>query len=298
MAWQWDSKTNRWVQVPDTPPTTQPNQGWDPQRGNYGPTTTTTAPPARTTPTTTSPANPSTPSNSSSVAPRNRITSNVPYRPSTPRAPLAYDPKIARIAAKNDPKNWLHKAVQDALNSGDNELLSRLLGENAGGGGSGPSESQLRQQRIGSAKKMNRQTSAMAKKYLGEQSQQANQAIDAATAELLANMGQPTAYSNVPFVNVPPALQGLQQNLLAYGGTGQDAASQQAQDQQANDMYAALANRSAQQLGAAETAYFDALRRSALGAQAAGRQGVAQNVSDLQNQVLMANIQALLNASQ
>jgi hypothetical protein len=111
-------------------------------------------------------------------------------------------------------------------------------------------------------------------------------------------MGQPTAYSNVPFVNVPPALQGLQQNLLAYGGTGQDAASQQAQDQQANDMYAALANRSAQQLGAAETAYFDALRRSALGAQAAGRQGVAQNVSDLQNQVLMANIQALLNASQ
>ena len=285
MGWQFDSKTNRWVQVPDTPPTTQPNQGWDPVRGNYGPTTTTT--PAS--PTTSVPKTPKTSQNQ-------RVTSNVPYRPSAPREPLDYDPKIAKT---NDPKNWLSKAVSDALSSGDDALLRLLLGENAGGGGSsGPSEAQLRQQRIGAANKMNRQTSAMANKYFGEQSQQANQAIDAATAELLANLGQPAAYNNVPLVNVPPALQGLQQNLLAYGGTGQDAAAQAAQDQQANDMYAALARSGAQQLGAADTAYFDALRRSALGAQAAGRQGVAQNVSDLQNQVLMANIQALLNASQ
>lgn len=295
MGWQFDPKTNRWVQVPDTTPTTQPSQGWDPKRGNYGPTTTTTAP-ARTTPTTTTPASPTTTVPKKTTTSQNqRVTSNVPSRPSTQRKPLDYNPKIAQT---NDPKNWLSKAVADAVGSGDDALLRLLLGDNAGGGGSGPSEAQLRQQRIGAAKNMNRQTSAMARKYLGEQSQQANQAIDAATAELLANMGQPTAYNNVPLVNVPPALQGLQQNLLAYGGTGQDAASQAAQDQQANDMYAALASRGAQQLGAADAAYFDALRRSALGAQAAGRQGVAQNVSDLQNQVLMANIQALLNASQ
>jgi len=295
MGWQFDPKTNRWVQVPDTTPTTQPNQGWDPVRGNYGPTTTTTAP-ARTTPTTTTPASPTTSVPKKTTTPQNqRVTSNVPYRPSTKREPLDYNPKIAQT---NDPQNWLSKAVTDALGSGDDALLRLLLGDNAGGSGSGPSEAQLRQQRIGAAKKMGRQTSAMANKYFGQQSQQANQAIDAATAELLANMGQPAAYNNVPLVNVPPALQGLQQNLLAYGATGQDAASQAAQDQQANDMYAALARSGAQQLGAADTAYFDALRRSALGAQAAGRQGVAQNVSDLQNQVLMANIQALLNASQ
>lgn len=299
MAWMYNPKTNRWENG-GTPPTTT-EKPWDPVRGNYGPQTTTTTAPSTTTtvpstaaPTTTTTTVPKGKAGTTGKpSQKQQVTSNIPFRPSTKREPLDYDPKIAKI---NDPENWLNKAVSDALGSGDDALLRLLL--SGGGESSGPSEAQLRQQRISAAQKMGRQTSAMARDYYGKQSNAANQAIDAATAELLANLGQPKAYSNVPLVTVPPALQGLQQNLLAYGATGQDAAAEAAQGQQTNDMYAALAKRSAEQLGAADQGYFDALRRAALGAQAAGRQGVAQNTADLQNQVLLANIQALLNASQ
>ena len=297
---------DRVVSAPST--TTTPKTPATQRTPATSPASTTTVPKSPTTtvkPTTTTTAvKPTTTTVPSTAAPTTTTTtvpkSTAGTKKTTGRFEGGVRPKRGQFpgAIENQPIN-ITEAINNALSDPNTALYNLLLSGGSGGGGSsGPSEAQLRQQRISAAQKMGRQTSAMAKDYYGKQSNAANQAIDAATAELLANLGQPKAYSNVPLVTVPPALQGLQQNLLAYGATGQDAAAEAAQGQQTNDMYAALAKRSAEQLGAADQGYFDALRRAALGAQAAGRQGVAQNTADLQNQVLLANIQALLNASQ
>ncbi len=276
---QYNPKTGTWDPVNPTT-TTTPKQS----------PTTTTVPKQPTTTTTMAPKAGTTTKKQSKTSNVNRVTSPIPSRPSTPRAPLDYDPNLAKN--KKDTGSWLQKAVDEALSSGDTDLAMRLL--QAGSGSGGPS----RAQKVADAKKYGRENLALAKKFYGQQQTQANKTIDDATAEFLKNMGQSTAYNQVPLVTVPPALQGLQQNLLAYGATGQEAASQQAQDQQIADMYTALANRGATQMGNAETAYMDALRRAGLGAQTAGIQGVAGNTQQLQNAVMMANLQAILNAQQ
>lgn len=299
---KYNPQTNRWE------PTGGGGEGgtqYNPETGTWDPVNPTTTTTPKQSPTTTTV--PKQPTTTTTMAPKagtttkkqggtsnvNRVTSPIPSRPSTPRAPLDYDPNLNKD--KPDTKNWLQKAVDEALSSGDTDLAMRLLQADSGSGGSsGPTTAQ----KVAAAKKYGRENLALAKKFYGQQQTQANKAINDATAEFLKNMGQSTAYNQVPLVTVPPALQGLQQNLLAYGATGQEAAGQQAQDQQIADMYTALANRGATQMGNAETAYMDALRRAGLGAQTAGIQGVAGNTQQLQNAVMMANLQAILNAQQ
>lgn len=251
------------------------------------PTTTVPKSPTTTAKPTTTTVKPTTPT----TVPKNQTgpTSQVPSKPTSPAQPSTGTPRV--VTPPTD--TTVSDAVTNALSGGiDPNLLSLLLGGGGGSGGSGPSAAQ----KTATAKKVGRQNLALAKKYYGQQQRQGQAQIDAATADLLKNMVAPKAYSNVPLVTVPPALQGLQQNLLSYGATGQQAAGQATQDQAAADMYAALARRGAEQMGQAESGYFDALKNAALQAQTAGRQGLAQTAADLQAQVMLQNLQAIINA--
>lgn len=289
---KYNPKTNRWeAQDAPVPSGTDVTAG-DGQPWEWSDIPTTTTTPKNTPTTTTVPKNTPT----TTVAPK-AGTTTAKGKGGAPKGRFegGIRPKRGEFptAKENQPID-LTQVMKDVLGDGNLNGLLSLLSGGSGGGSSGPTTAQ----KVAAAKKYGRENLALAKKFYGQQQTQANQSINDATAEFLKNMGQSTAYNQVPLVTVPPALQGLQQNLLAYGGTGQEAATQQAQDQQAADMYTALANRGATQLGNAEIAYMDALRRAGLGAQTAGLQGVAGNTQQLQNAVMMANLQAILNAQQ
>lgn len=300
MGWKYNAKTNRWEQSGGgaTPPTTtQPTNEFEYKKGQgYVPVTTTTMPPTTTAaPTTTTPKAGTTPSTTTTVPTKGKTTT----KPKTlrERFPKNPDGTTQFPGAKQnqplDPKT-LSDVVSELLGGGvSDSLLTAILG----GGGSGePSRAQQRKTNIRNARQANRQTTALANKYYGEQQTQANDAIRNATLEFLANIPQSTAYQQAPLVTVPPELHGLQQQLLSYGATGKDALTQQSQDAAAANMYQALARQGATQLGAAEQGYLDALRRAGQGGQTAGLAGVAGNIADLKNQLALSNLQALIQA--
>lgn len=105
--------------------------------------------------------------------------------------------------------------------------------------------------------------------------------IDAATAAYLESLAPTRAFENVPLI----ALQAEQNPLLAalasQGAGTQEIESQRALDTALAEQMRALSERSAQQYGATESAYVDALRRMAAGAQAAGQQSLAQRGAEL-----------------
>ena len=190
--------------------------------------------------------------------------------------------------------------------------LSKLAGLNSGGSGgggggaSGPSSAQKKasariQTQAGkkAQSQYNEQAAQFMKeaqdttgKYYASQQEQANKSIDSATMDYLNNLVKPTAYENVPVAQMNPEQQGLMQNLQAYGATGQQAQGQRTEDYGYNQFMSQLMSNSAQQLGQADKGYFDALRNAGLGGQMAARQGVAQNVANLQGQSL-ANADAV-----
>jgi hypothetical protein len=127
--------------------------------------------------------------------------------------------------------------------------------------------------------------------------------IDAATAAYLENLAPTQAFQNVPLI----ALQAEQNPLLAalasQGAGTQEVESQRALDTALAEQMRALSERSAAQYGATESAYVDALRRMAQGAQAAGQQalsqrgvelgaGITSRYQDLANQLRTAQLEA------
>lgn len=100
--------------------------------------------------------------------------------------------------------------------------------------------------------------------------------IGAAEAEFLKYLPTSTAYENVPLVNLPieenPLIAALQQQGAGTGAVE----SQRALDLALSQQLQQLGQRAATQTGAAEQSYLDALRRSGVGAAAAGRQYLAQ----------------------
>jgi hypothetical protein len=114
------------------------------------------------------------------------------------------------------------------------------------------------------------------------QAEQANTSIDKATSDYLASLVAPTAYSNVPIAQLMPQLQGLTQNLQAYGATGQQAQQQQTEDAGFNQFMSQLLGRSTQQMQQADQGYFEAMKNAGTGGQAAARLGVAQNTAAMQ----------------
>jgi hypothetical protein len=100
--------------------------------------------------------------------------------------------------------------------------------------------------------------------------------ITRAEEEFLKYLPTSTAYEGVPLVNLPIEQNPLIAALQSQGaGTG-SVEAQRALDVALSQQLQQLGQRSAEQTGAAEQAYLDALRRSGVGAGAAGRQYLAQ----------------------
>jgi hypothetical protein len=147
---------------------------------------------------------------------------------------------------------------------------------------------------------------AASQAFYKTQAEQANTSIDKATSDYLASLVAPTAYSNVPIAELVPQLQGLTQNLNAYGATGQQAQQQQTQDAGFNQFMSQLLSRGTQQMQQADQGYFEAMRNAGIGGQAAARLGVTQNTAAMQGRstaeaeamrqrLIQAGIEALIS---
>lgn len=99
--------------------------------------------------------------------------------------------------------------------------------------------------------------------------------IDAATQEYLQNLAPTRAFENVPLLALEAEQNPLLEALRSQGAGTAEVEAQGALDTALANQLRQLAERSAQQYGATESAYVDALRRSALGGQMAGQQYLA-----------------------
>jgi hypothetical protein len=267
-------------------PTTMPKTGVTPTTTPKAGVTPTTNPKGGVSPTSTVPVN--------SVSP----TSTVPVTSTTINPVVTgYVEQIVPTASKEE-KAALAAYFSAALN---------------GGGGGGTNRAQERADKLADEKraaasrrkgaaiqtaagqKAQQQYNALAEKaftdaqtasqaFYKTQADQANTTIDKATTDYLSSLVAPTAYSNVPIAELVPQLQGLTQNLQAYGATGQQAQQQQTQDAGFNQFISQLLSRGTQQMQQADQGYFDAMRNAGTGGQAAARLGVAQNTAAMQNQ--------------
>lgn len=99
--------------------------------------------------------------------------------------------------------------------------------------------------------------------------------IDAATQEYLQNLAPTRAFENVPLLALEAEQNPLLDALRSQGAGTAEVEAQRGLDTALANQLRQLAERSAQQYGATESAYVDALRRSALGGQMAGQQYLA-----------------------
>jgi hypothetical protein len=133
--------------------------------------------------------------------------------------------------------------------------------------------------------------------------------ISGAENQFLSSLVTPTAYSDVPLVDLSTT-QPVNPLMGALGAEGANTAGvtgQSAMDAQLAGQYAQLARQSASQLNVGSQNYMNALRNAGVGAAAAGRQQLAtgqtayQNqintkYSDLANQLAMQRLQAQQDA--
>jgi hypothetical protein len=120
--------------------------------------------------------------------------------------------------------------------------------------------------------------------YIDAQNKSATGSIDSATADLLAGLKGTTAYNDVVGVNTAAPTQALGSMLQSYGATGADAAAQQASDAAYGKQIADVFTKGNKQLAGAETDYYTGLQNAARGAQAAGKQNLAEVLARLQGQ--------------
>ena len=120
--------------------------------------------------------------------------------------------------------------------------------------------------------------------YIDAQNKSATGSIDSATAELLAGLKGTTAYNDVVGANTAAPTQGLGDMLKSYGATGNAAATQQASDAAYGKQIADVFTKGNTQLAGAETDYYTGLQNAAKGAQAAGKQNLAEVLARLQGQ--------------
>lgn len=133
--------------------------------------------------------------------------------------------------------------------------------------------------------------------------------ISGAENQFLSSLVTPTAYSNVPLVDLSTTqpVNPLMGALQAEGANTAGVTGQSAMDAQLAAQYAQLARQSAGQLNVGAQNYMNALRNAGTGAAAAGRQQLAtgqtayQNqinakYSDLANQLAMQRLQAQQDA--
>lgn len=101
--------------------------------------------------------------------------------------------------------------------------------------------------------------------------------IGSAEQQALSSLIAPTAYQNIPLVNLAPQQQVLQAALAAEGaGPSQQQVAEQNYAQQLAAQFNELARRSAEQLNVGEQNYLAALRNALTGGALAARTGVEQ----------------------
>lgn len=104
---------------------------------------------------------------------------------------------------------------------------------------------------------------------------QAGTDINASEQNFLANLRNPTAYNDVPLLNMPQQQNALMAALQSQGADTGQVAAQSASDASMNDFMKQLLSRSNQQYGNAQTNYVDALRNAGMGAAKSGRDYLA-----------------------
>lgn len=133
--------------------------------------------------------------------------------------------------------------------------------------------------------------------------------ISGAEQQFLSSLVTPTAYSNVPLVDLgqTPQSNPLMGALQAEGADTSGVTAQSATDAALAQQYAQLVKNTAGQLNTGNKNYMDALRNAGIGAAAAGRQGLAtgrmqytnqinSKYDDLANQLAMQRMEALQRA--
>lgn len=133
--------------------------------------------------------------------------------------------------------------------------------------------------------------------------------IEAVTNEYLQNLAPTRAFENVPLIAMEAEQNPLLAALASQGAGTQEIESQRALDTALANQMRALSERASQQYGATESAYVDALRRAAQGAQASGlsaltargvqeRSAIGSRYADFLNQLRTSQAEAEAQVSQ
>ena len=112
---------------------------------------------------------------------------------------------------------------------------------------------------------------------------QAGSDINDSEKNFLANLRNPTAYNDVPLINMPQQQNALMAALQSQGADTGQVAAQSASDASMNNFMQQLLSRSNQQYGNAQTNYVDALRNAGMGAAKSGRDYLALEQPRLQS---------------
>lgn len=104
---------------------------------------------------------------------------------------------------------------------------------------------------------------------------QAGTDINASEQNFLSRLITPSAYNDVPLLNMPQQQNALMAALQSQGADTGQVAAQSASDASMNDFMQQLLSRSNQQYGNAQTNYVDALRNAGMGAAKSGRDYLA-----------------------
>lgn len=104
---------------------------------------------------------------------------------------------------------------------------------------------------------------------------QAGTDINASEQNFLSRLINPSAYTDVPLLNMPQQQNALMAALQSQGADTGQVAAQSASDASMNDFMQQLLSRSNTQYGNAQTNYVDALRNAGMGAAKSGRDYLA-----------------------
>lgn len=112
---------------------------------------------------------------------------------------------------------------------------------------------------------------------------QAGTDINASEKDFLSRLITPSAYTDVPVLNMPQQQNALLTALQSQGADTGQVAAQSAADASVNDFMKQLLTRSNQQYGNAQANYVDALRNAGMGAAKSGRDYLALEQPRLQS---------------
>ena len=109
--------------------------------------------------------------------------------------------------------------------------------------------------------------------------------IDASEKDFLARLITPSAYTDVPLINMPQQQNALMAALQSQGADTGQVGAQSAADASMNDFMKQLISRSNTQYGNAQTNYVDALRNAGIGAAKSGRDNLALQRPELTSDI-------------